>query len=195
MKLTLRKARKLADSKIPAYDFEYKNPSLNVRQILTMTEDELQQLFTKSSIKANDKLLQELKLNDLRYKLRFMISKLNYECGINELLTRKAGLENEIRRIEIALSRATKQTPADLIYKAKKIDESSNTSNYCESNREFEIPELLFEGDTYNNMKIDRIVLKKEIEDIEDAVLRLNNTITVNIEKDEVEFLKKLNLC
>ena len=155
---------------------------VNVKEDLENAKDE-----TKQKIDEYFKLLM------VRYRLRREIGSSNEEFGINEALAFRKKLLDELEMIKKILSYEKDSKKLNQTgLKNKLISLRLNTQKVSFASDDVTV--CTIDPSVIESMVALKLVTKKELESIEDKLIRLNIGTTIDIDEEDYNLLSKLNL-
>lgn len=188
MKMSLRKARKL-EQEIKNY-LNTNSLDTNLIALAKTARKDVQELVSITQQELSNRLDDHMKLNDLRFSLRQTIGRLNEECGINALMVQKEQLQAKKKVYEeLGTSHydekfvmATMERQMNLLEKGESRYADVNVSIRCPSEK------------MVNQWKESIKSLKKEIDSVEEKLIKKNAGVEVTLPQSEVELLQSFGL-
>ena len=186
MKLSLRKARKL-ESRIT--NFEAPETEVTIR--VNSTDDEVKSEVRKKR-EAFTKWLDDAdKLLKLRYDIRAKIGRENSNSGIDDLITKRQRLKDQVNMMSQYADYIRVSTDEIILDQLKNERESEGTMY---SRKSASVSAFYFTDDMVGHVKDLREKLKAEIEELDEDILALNNKQTIELSEAEVNLLKEHKL-
>lgn len=192
MQITLRAARKLED-KIKKF---LKESSLEIKSKISITKNVQETLDVLD--RCQEKLMVEvsnrLRLLELRFKIRDLISKANHDSGINSLVTRRSAIQEMIQEMTPlfgAGERASEKELGNML--SFGLTRMSKGETYFGEDLFFLKLDIL-EIDNLSKIKNKKIELTNELENIENSLMELNFTTKIELDDSSASFMKQYNL-
>jgi len=192
MRLSLRKARRL-EQKINSSAFmPPQEREVTIPTLLSISATDIVGMIADANKEWAEVFNTKLKMVQVVHKIRKMISDNNHNSGIPDLMAEKARLLAEKDIMTRAVGAFSSVTPEELQYKAKKVDELSQ-SRFSGALTKMKLPSFTDEAEL-EALKDSIAEIEDRVEAIEDELMSLNTGLTVEIDEDDVKLLKEAGI-
>lgn len=191
MKITLRKASALQTAIVGFLTTQ----QIPTTVVITQYEN-VNDALGKARANVDSHLESRTKLLAIQHEIRSLVGEANAD-NINQLLTDRAWVAKQLETTQALLKPEFVTPEADILHgKFKALTEpairDSRVLSYSHAPSELRVG--VFSQEAFDGIAVAVGSLKRQKVGIEDALLNLNITTTIEISDGSLEFLRKLNL-
>jgi hypothetical protein len=195
MKLSLRSARKLETNISKHLEENVFSTQAKVR--VNTAKAELENTLSQARANVLESIADNLKLLDLKYTVRDLISAQNSAAGVDSLLTQKVAKEQKLSQLKSLVGaepRLTSEELEDTLSLGKTRLSNPSTDVYGRSNDLVSVNLSVLSKEDVDGFKKQRATLVREVEKIEDKITELNHSVQIELSSDVVSLLQKHSL-
>ncbi|BDR25867.1 hypothetical protein RVBP17_0900 [Pseudomonas phage sp. 30-3] len=181
MNISLRRARKL-EIKLKNFLNESANYKAQIR--VNSNSEQIIETLHVSRVKFETELENKRKLISARFKIRELIGKNNHNVGIDNLITQREHIKEQIVLLQTMLLNDTVEDciACDIIEAERKLNESMGKKTTV-------VPVSIINSNLKSKYLLEKNSLKARLDEIDEKILSLNNSTTITIDDDIKELL------
>ena len=188
--MNLRKAKQIQD-KISETTLALHFPE---RKVDAMTVESWQSECLHRLKEFDDTMAESLELSRVEYNIRKLQGEANAKSGINKILTDLAFINKKISILQNLLDDMVKQEPKDVVLKRVEL----KTAEMQKSDRSFGFEPVvkvsIFTEDYIKEKEAELRQLKKERVKLDDKLLDLNISTTIELDEADMDLLVKYDI-